>query len=322
MRACSVVTKYDGGAHGSPYNELVPGSYIPGCVARARMWCCSLQGAGRRQWKGERTLGRIKLNLRRIRQGIRAIILFKNWPTVLSMYTRGGKGYETLELRNGRKFKVRRWAREMQTILEVYRGRVYHKYLDRLKQGSVVIDIGANIGAFSILAATYCPGVRVYSYEPFRESWELLKDNVALNGLEESIKPLNLGVAGSTGPRVLSLNETSTGGHSLFGSGKRKVDIDVVSLEDVFRENGLHSCDVAKIDCEGAEFEIIYSAPRGILQMFQTIALEVHASRAVNKIVELKNYLEDAGFEVDISKVLAGYGYMYAERKVGTTGLP
>ncbi|MBN1105220.1 MAG: FkbM family methyltransferase [Deltaproteobacteria bacterium] len=114
---------------------------------------------------------------------------------------------------------------------------------------------------------------------------------------------------------TITLGESQSGNHSMFGSGNRKALIDVVSPEDVFTENAISSCEVLKMDCEGAEFEILYSTPTGVYNLIQTIALEVHASRAVANVIELKKFLGDKGFMTGISKVNNGYGYIYASKR-------
>lgn len=259
---------------------------------------------------------KLKYFFRRFRTGLQAIGLFKNWPKAFSIYFRRRTGLEVLVLRDGTRFKVRRQAREMQRVVEVYAARPYHRYLSSLEAGATIIDIGANIGSFSVLAASRCPGAAVYSYEPFPESYQLLEDNVALNGLTGQIHAFNLGVAGAKGQRDLFIDDSQSGGHGMFSdrADSQRITINVVSLADVFTDNALNSCDLLKMDCEGAEFEILYGAPEALLQSIRMMVFEIHASRAANKVAEVKTFLEDQGFVVDTGGVVAGYGLVYAER--------
>jgi len=63
----------------------------------------------------------------------------------------------------------------------------------KIKDESVVIDVGANIGVFSIYAVSESKNSKVYSYEPMKTSYDLLLKNIELNNLENSIRPFNLG---------------------------------------------------------------------------------------------------------------------------------
>ena len=93
-------------------------------------------------------------------------------------------------------------------------------------------------------------------------------DNIKNNNTS-NIRLYNKGVSGRKEELLLYLNGNHTGGHSVYKeramkSGVEKISeiiVECVTLEEVFYENVIENCDFCKIDCEGAEFDILLDAP-------------------------------------------------------------
>lgn len=125
-----------------------------------------------------------------------------------------------------------------------------------LKPGMTFVDVGANIGLFSIIAAKIVGSSgKVYAFEPEPENYSLLKDNVALNNTT-AIVTENKAVGSKRGTLPLTIEKNSIGTHSLLektdSNIERTVRVDVITLDDYFK--GLGSpIDVLKIDVEGYE---------------------------------------------------------------------
>lgn len=131
----------------------------------------------------------------------------------------------------------------------------------RIKEGDVVVDGGAFVGAFAIYAAKVV-GERgkVIAFEPDKTNYEILIKNIYLNELNNVI-PLNKGLwSESTALRFRSSNgENST----LFFKDNQSCDIieiDVISLDDQLRALKIGKLDFIKMDIEGAEIEAIKGA--------------------------------------------------------------
>jgi len=138
----------------------------------------------------------------------------------------------------------------------------------------------------------------------------MLKDNIKLNRLQESITPLMLGISGKKGKRQLILCEENTGGHGFYCDGKRKIEIDTVTLKNIFEDNKIKRCDFLKMDCEGAEYEIIYNTPLKYLKKIRSISMEYYKNGNINK---LKKLLEGDGFKVSLIEI--GEGMLYSQRQ-------
>lgn len=148
-----------------------------------------------------------------------------------------------------------------------------------LKDGDTVIDIGAHKGIVtSYIAKTY-PNVKVISYEPVKENYAALLENVKRNGLK-NVTAHNLAVT-CDGRDVTIYTDplNNSGGSTLYGNGNGQ-SVKSVTLESILE--GLKSVAILKIDCEGAEFEILPSAS---LDKVQRLRGEFH--RANGNVYEL-----------------------------------
>ena len=88
-------------------------------------------------------------------------------------------------------------------VKEACLDRIYEIYGTEIKDTWTVIDIGAGLGDFAVLTAREHPANRVYAFEPFPESFELLKENIALNGVTNII-PLPVAVSSQSGQTTLA----------------------------------------------------------------------------------------------------------------------
>lgn len=136
----------------------------------------------------------------------------------------------------------------------------------------LVFDIGGNIGVLAILLANIYPDARIYSFEPVKENFEILKDNVSSYG---NIYPMQVGLGSKTEDRKIhySKDPTNFGGFSTHIEGPG--DTEIVSIVDVEKLcEKIGTPDLIKIDAEGAEFEILSSIPN--IDRVKWIAGELH----------------------------------------------
>jgi len=125
----------------------------------------------------------------------------KNWPTYFADYLGLRRSpFVQYRLRNGVQIRLRPGTSDRLIYNDIWLRNVYGKCED-LCEGDVVIDIGAHIGAFSILAGSH--GAQVYSFEPFPRNFSHLQENVVLNGLGHRISSFNLAVWDRTGEERL-----------------------------------------------------------------------------------------------------------------------
>ncbi|OHB77598.1 MAG: hypothetical protein A2Z34_00135 [Planctomycetes bacterium RBG_16_59_8] len=118
---------------------------------------------------------------------------------------------------------------------------------------------------------------RIFSYEPEPSNFRLLDENVRGNGLER-VRCFPMAVAGKAGERTMerSVNPKTTGGGSLFGGGGEPFAVRCADLPGIIRDHALERIDFLKLDCEGAEWEILESLPDDHLRRIRQIAMEIH----------------------------------------------
>jgi FkbM family methyltransferase len=154
-------------------------------------------------------------------------------------------------------------------------GRAYGLDSVQLKPGDVAIDIGAHVGVVSIYLAKRWPGIKVYAYEPSRDNYERLVRNIQTAGVGESVIAKNLAVTGDG--RTIALRgrpDKNSGGLSIFGAGNAE-DCPSTTLGEIFKENNIERCALLKVDCEGAEYEILYGADE-LLRRVDHLSAEFH----------------------------------------------
>jgi FkbM family methyltransferase len=163
------------------------------------------------------------------------------------------------------------------TFYECLVRRDYLSHGITLRPGDTVIDIGANIGAFTVLAAkTIGPSGRVIAFEPILQTFEQLRENVALNALK-NVECRRAAVDAQEGTLTLSVDSKSAfaSAHIDWGQDQSQV-VPCVTLEQVCRDEGIGRVHLLKVDCEGSEHEIFERLSPELAARIDQIVMEVH----------------------------------------------
>ncbi len=204
------------------------------------------------------------------------------------------------ELHDGLRFNLRGGTDDRHVLFEIFVSNCYGEA--KISPGAVIIDIGANIGCFSLKAAQTAR--RVLSYEPFLPNYNLLRENIALNNVD-NIEVHSVAVSSKAGESILFLpdDESFVGRVSLHpGRGTRTVECSRITLDQVFRDNNLDTVDLIKIDCQGAEYEILYGASANTLSRVRQIITECerYEDSPEWSIKALSSHLQNHGFKVRV----------------------
>ena len=128
------------------------------------------------------------------------------------------------------------------------------------KQEKVIIDIGANIGFFTIYALIKNPNSQIYAVEANPKNFEILKKNINENNLSDNVKVFNYVVTSESGFQPFYLSSNS-GWSSIYNDRGAKngkmIQVDSTSLSMLFEKCKLNVIDLLKIDIEGAEYDIL-----------------------------------------------------------------
>jgi FkbM family methyltransferase len=195
---------------------------------------------------------------------------FANWPRVALDHLRITSRDYVCRLRNGGSFEVRGGTDDRHVLFEVF---VREIYSTPLPPNAIVVDVGANIGAFTIWAALQ--GARVFSFEPFPTNFALLQRNVARSGVRADLFPMAVSSHAESRELFLPDNEEYVGRFSLHpGRGARTIRVECTSLDDVVGRNKLPRVDLLKLDCQGSEYEILFGASEDTLRRIRSIIVE------------------------------------------------
>lgn len=124
-----------------------------------------------------------------------------------------------------------------------------------IKKGNVVLDIGANIGYYTLIFAKLVGEEgRVYAFEPDPTNFALLKKNVEINGYKNVVL-VQKAVSNNSGRIKLYLSKNNMGDHRIYDSGedgRQHIEIEAIRLDDYF-EHFEGRIDFIKMDIQGAE---------------------------------------------------------------------
>lgn len=154
-------------------------------------------------------------------------------------------------------------------VREIFEENVYEVKDTHFNRGGVVVDIGANIGTFSIFAGQYAN--KVYAVEPEPNNLAALKNNITLNKMDDKIIAVPYGISDFKGTAVI---HDSGGGSSIKDDGSFGAEIEIMTLNNLFSLYNIESVDVLKIDVEGSEIEIILGASKENLNKCKYITME------------------------------------------------
>jgi FkbM family methyltransferase len=236
---------------------------------------------------------------------------------------------------------------------EIFEDQFYLRHGVRLQDGDTVIDIGANIGLFSLYVMSRCKNPTIYAFEPAPVVYDLLKANCEAYG--PNVRAFNVGVSDKRKIATFTFYEKSSvfsGFHSdesqdreaiqtvvrnmlksesvADGSVEEYVDeltadrlryttheCQLTSVSDIIRENQLEEIDLLKIDAEKSELDIINGIEDRDWPKINQIVIEIH-DRTHEAIKRVEELLIKRGYRcvVEQEKLLehAGLFNLYATR--------
>ncbi|MCL4553515.1 MAG: FkbM family methyltransferase, partial [Candidatus Marsarchaeota archaeon] len=200
---------------------------------------------------------------------------------------------------------------EMRPVLEVYLLRVYERAQDFITQaGWTVIDVGANVGVFTVQQASR--GAHVIAVEPNPLAFRRLCATIERNGFHRLVTALPYAAGTQRGSGSLAPEDKhSPHGRIIFRGGEEDAGvIPVVTLDEIAATHGVATIDLLKIDVEGAEVAVLEGAS-ATLPRVKRLVLEYHSP---SLLAQLRQLLATADFEevVDLKPYSdSGLGILY-----------
>jgi FkbM family methyltransferase len=183
-----------------------------------------------------------------------------------------------------------------------------------LKQGGILLDIGANIGWYSIVMAKESK-LTVYAFEPHPFNYSMLKENIRNNHLE-NIHAFPFAIADKEGRMKLHIYKSyNMGRHSLVNHGKtgKYHEVDTIAIDTFMKNNGLDNqpVEMLKIDIEGFEMAALRGA-ENTLRRTRYVFSEF--SPAIMKTIN-----ESPSGYVDFMQALGFNGYIIENENTATS---
>ncbi len=209
----------------------------------------------------------------------KAVRHVKNWPAAIGL--RMFQGYPRMRLltfRNGLNVVCRGHTSDWSVVSELALAGGYGlalTHLRGLKGRPIVLDLGGNIGVFSLLAARCHEQAVVHTYEPGPPNFRQCEINRLLNPtVAERIHLIREAVGGETRMTEFFYDDQSPQSSGLYGRGS-SYPVQIRSFSEVVNGCG-GAVALAKIDIEGAEFELLDHTPSVIWRNVGAISIEVH----------------------------------------------
>ncbi|HJM69702.1 MAG TPA: FkbM family methyltransferase [Candidatus Marinimicrobia bacterium] len=195
------------------------------------------------------------------------------------------------------------WFYPRYTDGKVHEKPVTESILIDLKNHSCFVDVGANLGWYTCVAAKHLDQGVVYSFEMDNLNFEILKKNISLNQCS-NVNAFHRAVSQKNGEMKyvreferpspnFKLNQKLTDSHS------QEVTVKSISLDSFFEEEGIPP-EIIKIDVEGAEMDVLKGMKTILKNQRPKLYLEVHPSNLVehfnSSALEVLNYLKEIDY--------------------------
>ena len=217
----------------------------------------------------------------------------------------------TLKFRNGYRLKCR-----LDELEGYYAAFVQGEYDGIVADWSAlesIVDVGANVGAASLLFAGRAPRARLLAVEPSPDVFPRLVANIQRSGLQDRVTPIAAAIGARAGLATVDTQKWSVVTVTREGVERGLPAVVQLSLGDLVDVFGTGAIDLLKLDCEGAEYDTLLSATPALLTKFHAIVAECHFVPG-HHAAELVDHLTDAGFAVRMSDKAGQAGMLYASQ--------
>jgi len=168
-----------------------------------------------------------------------------------------------------------------------------------IEDDSVLFDIGANVGTYSLVASAINTNVKVYSFEPSFSNYSQLCRNIVLNKISDRISPILCAISNESGIEVFNYWSVQTGtaisalGEAIDSFGNKfvpELSIPVLkySLDEIVNKLKIPQPTLIKIDVDGVEKDILIGGDSVLSsKSLKTVLIEINAKDDVKEIIEM-----------------------------------
>ncbi|MGW6014890.1 amino acid adenylation domain-containing protein [Streptomyces sp. NPDC055210] len=206
-----------------------------------------------------------------------------------------------------------------------------------IDDGDTVVDVGANIGLFTLLAGTSFPSARIYAFEPIPPALDSLRRNVALHGL--NAKVFDCGLAAEAGEETVTYHRHNTvvsSGVTTAGDGvENDLEDDrpdseefvcrLRTLSEIIAEESIDRIDLLRIDMKCADYGVLQGIQPRDWAMIRQLVIELHD--VDGQLEKVATMLKSLGYDIVCEQDNRPVGDMtlygiHARRADGRSGRP
>jgi FkbM family methyltransferase len=245
----------------------------------------------------------------------KAILILKNWivyPVVYFQLT--NKIFIFFITRDNTKIKIRtgKKSTDIHVFTEIWLENVYLKKIN-VKSDWTVIDVGAHIGLFSLFVSRLCDKGKVYCFEPDEENYKLLLENI--NNNRKNILAENSIISSKSGFKQFYVSDSDFAAGSIHKKSNQSALVKSNTISDVLVKNKIQNCNLLKLDCEGAEYDIIMSLSFEDLNKIDNICMEYEKIDSQEyTIQDIISKLKSNNFSVEIISTTPLMGFLFAKK--------
>lgn len=198
---------------------------------------------------------------------------------IVRFKSKSNKAY-TIRLYNSLKIKVIPLAGDYCTFHEVFIKEDYK--IKGIVEPLNILDIGANVGFFSLYASKKYPASKIFSFEPFPPTYLRLNEHISINKNENI---LTFPYAVSDKNEKADFYSIDWAGANTLNSDKFDTEnckisqVDCISFSDIFKLSRVDTFDLAKIDCEGSEYPMLINSTDESILKIRNYIIEVHTDK-------------------------------------------
>ena len=242
-----------------------------------------------------------------------------NWHEYLFNYLSRGNHPAEYRMRNGIRL-VDDMGELAGTMAVVFVRREYGP----IEDCRTIVDIGAHLGTFAVYASQSSPDALIYCYEPERRNFDLLKHNIGLNKLKGRVHAFHCAVGASEGTRDLAVGSSLSNSFHVVPEPVNHQTVRCTTLKEIVESHRLDTIDLLKMNCEGAEYEILESCSDSEFKRIRNIRLEYHNLKTPERTGEsLSRFLTKKGYRIErFSRYLNTSGFIWAARLILLALLP
>lgn len=179
------------------------------------------------------------------------------------------------------------------------------------KPGAVIIDIGAHIGLFSVIAAQVTGKAgKVYAFEPAPATYALLQKTIAINKMEDVVETRQQAVGQATGKITFFVSDNHADNSNSLVNYKEDrslhgIDVAVTTIDNFVQEKNITRLNFIKIDVEGAEYDALKGACNTFNNLKPACIVAIHPQPIAakgDKLEDIYDLIVSCNYRIMVNK--------------------